>query len=92
MPCPFCGAEAVRVTSATRTVNDSDGAHLKYRERMLGLGATTVVRWDPGAGVTLAGARRPASEAGAPREGRAPCVPSDRPSAPRPDRERAAAP
>lgn len=34
MPCPFCGAEAVRVTSATRTTIADDGAHLKYRERL----------------------------------------------------------
>jgi len=34
MPCPFCGAEAVRVASATRTTNADDGARLKYRERL----------------------------------------------------------
>ncbi|MGD0485036.1 MAG: type II TA system antitoxin MqsA family protein [Gemmatimonadales bacterium] len=34
MPCPFCGAKAVRVTSATRTVNAGDGARLTYRERL----------------------------------------------------------
>jgi putative zinc finger/helix-turn-helix YgiT family protein len=34
MPCPHCGAETVLVTSATRTVHDSDGARLKYRERL----------------------------------------------------------
>jgi len=34
MPCPFCRADAVRVTSATRTTNADDGARLKYRERL----------------------------------------------------------
>ena len=81
MPCPFCGADAVRVASATRTTSADDGARLKYRERlsrcgrcseefftheeirgvrehyglsqaglerMLGLGAKTVVRWERG--------------------------------------------
>lgn len=33
-PCPFCGAEAVRATSATRTTNADDGTRLKYRERL----------------------------------------------------------
>ena len=34
MPCPFCGAEAVRVTTATHTTNADDGARLTYRERL----------------------------------------------------------
>jgi len=34
MPCPFCGAQAVRVASVTRTTTADDGVRLKYRERL----------------------------------------------------------